>query len=123
MDDAVYYNIIAGSLILLMGIYAFSLEARRKKKILQAGYEQTGNKFFHSPFYTKDGNVFLIPGAYPKLKNAAPIEIVGINEITRNSKLVQLEIRYRTSSAIKSMNIAGSPDNLLTLADKLGYGG
>lgn len=54
-----------------------------------------------------------------------PIEIDGVGEITKNAKLVALEVRYRINGAINSMRIESGiltgidANALLTIKDKL----
>jgi len=104
---------IAGLLLLAVLILVWSY--RRAKKIPNAGYERV-----FGPFYVKDDAVYFTKGSNAdKLKS---IEVIGVIEVTRGTRLVQLEIRYRMDSKIKSQRIAGTTNELLTIADKLGYG-
>jgi len=93
----------------------------------RAGYEpllKKGKNTSLSSFYVKDEVLYYNQGINPR--KARPIEIISVSEITRNARLVQLEIRFRMDGAIRLVHVGGGwvgPDQLLTLADKLGYGG
>jgi hypothetical protein len=93
-----------------------ALQKAKKENIFKRGYDLIIDRF-----YTKDGTVFYLP--LDDLKRAIPIEIVGVREITRNAKLIQLEIRYRVNGTVKAETVGGSPNELLTAEDKFGYGG
>ena len=72
-------------------------------------------------FYIKDGVLYYNKGNNPD--DSKPIEVIGVREITRNTRLVQLEVRFRIDGALKSDRIKGSEDELLSIMDRLGYGG
>lgn len=82
--------------------------------------------------FTKDGGVYYAPrknsiGSSPGqdlvIENITAVEITKVNEITKNAKLIELEIHFRINGAINSMRASGKINDLLTIADKLGYRG
>ena len=86
--------------------------SRRTKQMHNDGYEEV-----HRPFYVKDDMFYFINSNFkPK-----PIEITGVSAIRQNSRLMQLEIRFRMNGAIQSVRVSGSADMLLNLADRFGY--
>ena len=92
---------------------------RKKRKWRKLGFERLMPRKYY--FFMKDETAFLLPFGHPE--KAKPIEIVGISEIRSNSRLVQLEIRYRIDGRITSARLSGTSNDLLNAADKLGYGG
>jgi hypothetical protein len=82
--------------------------------------------------WLKDGNysytsksalALTVTGVGSPEKDGIPIEITGVQEITKNAKLVGLQVRYRINGAINVMQVSGSPNQVLTIEDKLGYSG
>ncbi|MDR1329599.1 MAG: hypothetical protein LBK23_08375 [Oscillospiraceae bacterium] len=96
---------------------------RRAKNLRKLGYEflaGTSNWVVRSLFM-KDGAVYLI--SKNKLENAVPVEVIGLSEISRNARLIALEIRYRVNGEVRAARANGTTNQLLTMMDKLGYGG
>jgi len=106
--------VFAGLLI----IVGRNSKANGRKKMAAAGYESLGAGYYDC-FCVKDGEMFFCPNYNPR--NAKPIEIIGINEITQNARLIQLEVRFRMDNAVTMRRIRGSTNMLLTLADNLGF--
>ena len=76
----------------------------------------------------KGSDSYLVPvGVFATISPKAvitPIEVTAINEITKNGKLTNLEIRYRINGEINQILLKFyTPNEFLTIADKLGYGG
>jgi len=103
------------------------IKVRGKKKIRELGYELLSygdGGALTANYYSlclKDGIVYIFHGS--DVKSAVPIEVIGISEITQNARLVQLEMRYRENGMVRSTRFKGNEDQLLTIADRLGYGG
>lgn len=87
----------------------------------KAGYIFLQN-FKWSDFWIKDGEIYSMRVNILKSHTAKRVEILGISEITRNTRLVQLEIRYRLDGTVNSLRVSGSESYLLTLEDAMGYG-
>ncbi|MDR0915619.1 MAG: hypothetical protein LBN02_00275 [Oscillospiraceae bacterium] len=88
----------------------------RARKLRKLGYK----RLVRSMLWAKDGEIFIIFRNKPH--NAAPIDIVGVSGIRRNTRLCGLEVRYRENGVLKSTRISGFSDEILQLADELGYG-
>ncbi|MDR0863224.1 MAG: hypothetical protein LBN30_10735 [Oscillospiraceae bacterium] len=99
--------------VLLVALLVAKRDRRYKEHIKELGYELLANEF-----YIKDDEVYVI--RY-KPENAVQVEVIGLSQITRNAKLVQIEIRYRENGVIKSSRIYGSQDELYNIMDRLGY--
>ena len=97
-----------------MGIGA-SFRAAGLEKL---GYTGLDGKYL---FWYKDGVLYSIPGQ--KLENAVPLEIVSLSEITKNTRLIELEVRYRENGVLKSTRLYAPSSKLLEVMDGLGYGG
>ena len=100
--------------IIALGVWG----QRGKKKMPKAGYKPL-TVSYAGAFWIKDGMLYYNPGFNPD--KAKPIEVIGVSEITRNTRLVQLEIRFRMDGIIQSKRISGSTNQLLSIEDKLGY--
>jgi len=96
----------------LMMIIVVPILIVRSRRIKNAGFEACG-----AGLWVKDGKAYV----GHKLEKLVPIEIIKLSEVTRNSKLIELEIRYRINGEVKSVRVRGSQDQLLTYADRLGY--
>lgn len=81
--------------------------------------------------WQKSGNYYFVPIRITgdlSPEEITSTEITGVGEITKNAKLVALEVRYRINGAINSMRIESGimtgidANALLTIEDKLGYG-
>jgi len=103
--------------LILLWIFTVIRDARRKKRLRDEGCEEV-----HKPFYKKGDAIYFITNN--NFKKAKPIEIIGVSEIKRNARLAALEIRYRMDGNVQLRRISGTTVNrLLTVEDKLGYGG
>jgi len=104
-----------------------SSRGKKKKKVESFGYEVLsygdGGTVMANYFTLclKDDIVYIFHGH--SVKRAVPIEVISISEITKNSRLVQLEMRYRENGVVRSTRFKGTESQLLTIEDKLGYGG
>jgi len=110
-------------LVALAGLIAFLVLLfrwirGRAKKTSEAGYEQIGTTLTGT-FWARDDEFFYLSGM--NLNNITPIEITGVSAIRKNTRLVQLEIRFRMDGIIQSKRISGSTNQLLSIEDKLGY--
>jgi len=101
--------------IVVLPVFAIWLR-RRRKKMFKAGFEQ-----LPFPFWLKEDELYYNSSFSPA--NAKLVEVVGVSEITRNARLVQLEIRFRMDGVLQSKRISGASNFLLGIEDKLGYGG
>ena len=80
-----------------------------------SGIKNDGYEWIGGSLYMKDDELFY--------NRTTPVVVLGVSEITKNTRLVQLEIRYRVDGGVKSDRIWGSQDELLTIEYRLGYGG
>jgi len=102
-------------------IWATVASMRMTRNMANEGFEhcgQVGNKHL----WVKGNEVRIgshFSGA--NLEKFVPIEIIKLSEVTRNAKLIELEIRYRINGEVKSARVRDSQDKLLTYADRLGY--
>jgi len=96
-----------------------SRRVKRKKRIINAGFEFCGhaNGLVAKSLWVKDGEVYM--GII--LESLVPVEIIRFSEITRGTKLRELEIRCRIDGEVKSYRLKGSENELLTYMDRLGY--
>ena len=124
-------NVLAVSflvvLFVVLPIWMLVWIKRGKKKIKNSGYELlsygdggTATANYYS-LCIKDDIVYIFHGS--NVKRAVPIEVINISEITRNTRLVQLEMRYRENGVVRSTRFKGTESQLLTIEDRLGYGG
>ena len=121
MWDASGIVILVGFFV-VMPIIFFCGRVYHRKKMSTAGYESLLKSWNNYEFfYEKDGEIFFSQNYKPR--KAKLIEVIGVSEITRNSHLVELEIRFRMDGAITSRRVKGKTDQLLTLEDRLGFGG
>jgi hypothetical protein len=79
-----------------------------------------GGSYYYTPTSILGGGV--LDGDFSETEST-PIEITGVSEITKNAKLVALEVRYRINGVINSMQVTELVDILLTIEDKLLNGG
>ena len=102
--------------------YKSDKSAKKRAKARLQMISQAGLEHIIHQFYKKDGIIFYCRDI-EKPGQATPIEITGVSEIRKNAQLVGLEFRYRMDGSIKSHRLYNHGQNeLLTIADKLGYG-
>lgn len=86
------------------------------KRVRKSGYEELSN-----PFYMKEGKVYFVKNL--DFTSAKLIEIIGISEIRRDTRLTSLAVRYRIDNVVKEQRVMNTPSKLLTMEDRLGFGG
>ncbi|MDR1328352.1 MAG: hypothetical protein LBK23_01975 [Oscillospiraceae bacterium] len=100
-------------------------DSNRAKRLKKSGYEFIAASVIVickcNQLWMKDGVVYLMPKI--KAENAVPVEVIGISEVSRNARLIALDIRYRVNGEVRSVRRNGTTNQLLTIEDKLGYGG
>ena len=95
----------------------------RTRKMSKAGFEYLRivgsgpGKGSGCNFYMKNGTVYYNTGINPD--KARPIEVIDVSEITQNSYLVELEVRFRMDGALRTDRIKGTPNQLLPIKERL----
>ena len=121
MSNAIIWAFSALSFALLL--FALFVLPRILKRSGKAQMSKGDCELLAYPFYLTNSGAVLYNRRDYNPANATPIQVLEVSEITQNSYLVQLEIRFLMDGAIKSERIKGTADQLLTIKYKLGYGG
>ena len=114
--------ISVGILVCILTPIVFMLTTKVEKKknfLTEQGFEYCGLVHLKNSksLHVKDSEVYIAQN----FDNLVPIEIIKLSEITRGTKLIELEIRYRIDGEVKSLRVRDSENNLLTYMDRLGY--
>jgi cellobiose-specific phosphotransferase system component IIC len=107
-------------IVIFVGAIAFLISFINKHTKLTRRLTQLGYKcysFNTSVIWMKDGVLYNIPEKKPK--NAMPLDVISLSEITENTILVGLEIRYRENGVLKSLRLMGSSSNVLEIIGEL----
>ena len=103
--------------IVVMGSILSKIAGKQSNRIQNAGYEPIGPGINY--LYMKGGFTYIIPAN--NVNRAQKIEITGISEIRKNSRLVALEVRYIADGEMAVTRIHGTAKPLLNIMYKLGY--
>ena len=111
-------SIVVGTILIIL--WRIAKKDKIKKNFLtEQGFEYCGlvHRRPGNSLHVKDSEVYIAQN----FDDLVPIEIIQFNEITRGTKLFELEIRYRIDGEVKSLRLRDSENNLLTYMDRLGY--